>query len=54
LERIADFKLVISGSIHCKGQELTAGDWLWAPSGETYEFTAGDNGGLLVAGWPWN
>ncbi|GAA2445817.1 hypothetical protein GCM10010191_73450 [Actinomadura vinacea] len=54
LERLADYKVVISGSLLCAGRELTAGDWLWAPAGESYEFTAGETGALLVAGWPYN
>ena len=54
LEKLADYKLVISGSIVCRGKELTAGDWLWAPAGGAYAFTAGDQGALLLAGWPWN
>jgi quercetin dioxygenase-like cupin family protein len=54
LEKIADIKVVISGSIHCGDRELTAGDWLWAPSGGSYEFTAGTTGALLMGGWPWN
>jgi quercetin dioxygenase-like cupin family protein len=54
LERIADFKVVVNGSIHSRGRELTAGDWLWAPTDGSYEFTAGESGALLLAGWPWN
>ncbi|MEV0688165.1 hypothetical protein AB0I35_30280 [Nocardia sp. NPDC050378] len=54
LEKIADFKVVVNGSIHCKGHELIPGDWLWAPTGGSYEFSAGPAGALLVAGWPWN
>ena len=54
LEKIADFKVVVNGSIHAKGRELVQGDWLWAPTGGSYEFTAGPAGALLVAGWPWN
>jgi len=54
LENIADFKVVVNGSIHSKGRELVQGDWLWAPTGGSYEFTSGTSGALLVAGWPWN
>jgi len=53
-EGLADVKLVISGSIFANGHELTAGDWFWAPSEGTYNFTAGERGALLLAGWPWN
>lgn len=54
LEKLADYKVVISGSIIAHGGELTAGDWLWAPAGGSYAFTAGEQGALLLAGWPWN
>jgi len=54
LERLADYKLVINGSITSNGRELTAGDWLWAPAGTAYNFTVGDRGALLIAGWPHN
>jgi hypothetical protein len=54
LERLADFKMVIDGSIICKGHELTEGDWLWVPSGRSYTFEAGDKGAVLISGWPWN
>lgn len=54
LEKIADFKVVVNGTIHCRGRELGPGDWLWAPTGGSYEFSAGRTGTLLVAGWPWN
>jgi glyoxylate utilization-related uncharacterized protein len=54
LEQIADIKVVIKGSIRCDDRELTAGDWLWAPAGGSYTFTAGQTGALLLGGWPWN
>ena len=54
LEKLADYKLVISGSIFGNGRELTAGDWIWASAGESYNFTAGEQGALLIAGWPHN
>lgn len=54
LEKLADYKVVISGSIYCKDRELTAGDWLWAPAGGSYSFSVGDKGALLLSGWPHN
>ena len=54
LEKLADYKLVISGSIFGNGRELTAGDWIWAPAGDSYNFTVGEQGALLIAGWPHN
>lgn len=54
LEKLADFKLVISGSIVGNGRELTAGDWIWAPAGRPYNFTVGEQGALLFNQWPWN
>lgn len=54
LEMLADFKVVIEGRISCKDRELTTGDWLWAPTGTTYSFKAGEEGALLLSGWPWN
>jgi hypothetical protein len=54
LERLADFKIVIDGSIICKGYELTEGDWLCVPSGRSYTFAAGDKGAVLIRGWPWH
>ncbi|KAF1996597.1 hypothetical protein P154DRAFT_579700 [Amniculicola lignicola CBS 123094] len=44
LERLADYKLVINGSIISNGRELTAGDWIWAPAGTAYSFTVGGKG----------
>lgn len=54
LEKVADFKLFISGSIFGNGRELTAGDWIWAPAGGSYDFTIGEQGALLLGQWPWN
>ena len=34
LEKLADYKLVISGSIFGNGHFLTADDWIWAPVGD--------------------
>jgi len=54
LEQIADYKVVVNGSLTAKGRELTCGDWLWAPAPGSYEFSAGPTGALLLAGWPYN
>ncbi|MFM9607359.1 hypothetical protein ACKI18_01390 [Streptomyces niveiscabiei] len=54
LEQIADYKVVINGSLTAKDRELTCGDWLWAPAPGSYEFSAGETGALLLAGWPYN
>jgi quercetin dioxygenase-like cupin family protein len=53
-ENLADVKLVISGSISANGQELTAGDWFWAPAEGPYSFTAGEHGALIIGSWPHN
>jgi quercetin dioxygenase-like cupin family protein len=37
-------RFVISGSATYKGQELTAGDWMFVPAGVPYGLTVGPNG----------
>lgn len=46
------FRIVVSGSVRYKDQELTAGDWMVVPSGSTYELTAGPVG-VLIFHWYW-
>jgi quercetin dioxygenase-like cupin family protein len=45
------FRVVISGSAFYRGQELTAGDWMFVPSGATYELTAGPGGFIILHGY---
>lgn len=40
-------RIMISGSIHYKDMELTAGDWMYVPAGEKYEFTVGARGATM-------
>jgi hypothetical protein len=54
LEKLGDMKVVITGSLTFQGRELSAGDWLWVPSGEAYTFSSGDRGAILMSGWPYN
>jgi uncharacterized RmlC-like cupin family protein len=42
-------RFVASGSIIYDGRELTAGDWLFIPAGQSYSFSAGPVGALLMA-----
>ena len=46
--RGAVFRLVISGSIRYKGIELTAGDWMYVPRGQSYSFSAGSAGATVM------
>ena len=46
--RAAVFRLVISGSIHYDGKELTAGDWMYVPRGQSYSFSAGSAGATVM------
>ncbi|HEV2027216.1 MAG TPA: hypothetical protein VGS16_01635 [Candidatus Dormibacteraeota bacterium] len=41
------FRMVTSGSIHFKGKVLTAGHWMYVPSGIPYGFTAGPLGCIV-------
>jgi mannose-6-phosphate isomerase-like protein (cupin superfamily) len=42
------FRIVISGSIITNGIELKSGDWMFVPSGVSYEYRAGLNPGAIV------
>ncbi len=44
------FRVVVSGSVRYKDQELTAGDWMHVPSGMAYQLTAGP-AGVLIFHW---
>ncbi len=46
------FRIVVSGSVRYKDQELTAGDWMVVPSGIAYQLTAGPVG-VLICHWYW-
>ncbi|MDB5155301.1 MAG: hypothetical protein JWR50_8 [Mucilaginibacter sp.] len=37
-------RFIISGSIYFKGQELTAGDWMYIPAGKKYSIKTGPLG----------
>lgn len=50
--RVDLFRVVISGSVHYKGQELTAGDWMTVPRGTQYELKAGPHG-FIIWHWYW-
>jgi quercetin dioxygenase-like cupin family protein len=54
MEKLGDMKVVLSGSIMHDDEELTAGDWLWIPAGEKYNFKVGNKGATIVAMWPFN
>jgi hypothetical protein len=41
-------RFIISGSIKYNGIELTAGDWMFVPKGEEYEFTVGPLGASMA------
>lgn len=41
------FRIVISGSMRVNGIDLAAGDWMYVPSGVTYSYTAGWDGGVI-------
>jgi quercetin dioxygenase-like cupin family protein len=42
------FRIVISGSIIHGGVELTPGDWVFVPKGQTYSFKTGNLGGAVM------
>ncbi|MEW7847260.1 hypothetical protein AB2N08_01045 [Massilia aurea] len=46
-------KVVLIGSIRYDNRWLTAGDWLWIPAGESYAFTCGNFGALLLTTLPY-
>ena len=54
LEKLADIKIIVEGSVKIDGKELTAGNWFWVPEGENYSFSTGKLGATLISGWPWN
>ena len=40
-------RIIISGSINYKGQELSSGDWMYIPAGKPYSFDVGDLGVVM-------
>lgn len=38
---------IVSGSIIFRGQVLRAGDWMFIPAGQMYEFVVGDEGAVM-------
>ncbi len=40
-------RFIVQGSIVYRGQELSAGDWMFIPAGKDYEFEAGPHGALM-------
>jgi hypothetical protein len=42
-------RLIISGSLKFKDQELTAGDWMYVPANVPYSFEAGPQGATFFA-----
>ena len=41
-------RFMISGSIHYGDMELTAGDWMFVPAGQSYAFTVGPMGATMA------
>ncbi len=42
------FRYISSGSIIYNGEELKAGDWMFIPAGEPYEFVVGELGATMM------
>ncbi|SCL31093.1 hypothetical protein GA0070624_4203 [Micromonospora rhizosphaerae] len=40
-------RFIAGGSIIYEGKELTAGDWMFIPRGQSYSFDVGPNGALM-------
>jgi hypothetical protein len=40
-------RFIAGGSIQYDGEELTAGDWMFIPAGQTYTFTVGPMGATM-------
>lgn len=40
----AGIRVIMFGSIKYKGQKLTAGDWMYIPKGQRYDFEVGNMG----------
>jgi len=48
IERLADKRVILSGSITAEGKELTAGDFFWVTAGTKYSFVAGKTGAVTL------
>jgi quercetin dioxygenase-like cupin family protein len=48
IERLADKRVVLSGTIYAEGKELTAGDFFWVPANTKYSFTTGKTGAVTL------
>jgi len=48
IEKLADKRVVLSGSITAEGKELTQGDFFWVPANTPYSFKAGKTGAVTL------